>query len=81
MNSTRCHSERSEEPLNRSGCEALRFAQGDSMGRRTFFRALWFVAIGGVGAVLLRRSCTGKGVCNSCTVYGNCALPWKEARR
>ena len=63
----RCHSERSEEPLNRlqvefpSDCEALRFAQGDkprdggSAQMRTFRRRSEFVLAG----LLLFLSCHG----------------------
>jgi hypothetical protein len=47
--------------------------------RRAFFRALWFVAIGGVAAILLRRSCAGG--CGGCPQFAGCGLPWKGARR
>jgi hypothetical protein len=50
------------------------------LNRRAFFRALWFVALGGIAVVLLRRSCAGTA-CGGCPKYTGCGLPWKEARR
>ena len=49
--------------------------------RRDFLRALWLAGVGAVAWVLLRRSCAGNGVCNGCTQYTGCALPWKTVRR
>lgn len=50
------------------------------MNRRSFLRALWAIALGGIAAVLLRRSCAGTP-CGGCSKYAGCGLPWKEAQR
>jgi len=49
--------------------------------RRDFLRTLWLAGVGVVAWVLLRRSCAGNGVCNGCTQYTGCAMPWKTVRR
>ena len=59
---TNCHSTRSNEPL----------------GRRAFIRAALIAGLGWLAAVLLRRSCTNKGVCGSCPTYAGCNLPWRK---
>ena len=49
--------------------------------RRTFLRVLGLGSLTWLGTVLLRRSCAGRGACGGCASFGNCGLPWKEARR
>jgi len=50
------------------------------MNRQTFFRTALLGLLAAIGAILFRRSCSGRGGCNGCGEFARCSLPWKETQ-
>jgi predicted kinase len=47
---------------------------------RTAIRMVWLGGMVVLGATLARRACRARGPCQNCTLFAECALPWRKAK-
>jgi len=55
-------------------------SEHSTLNRRAFIRAGLLAGLAGLAWLLLRRSCAGSGICNTCPQFAGCGLPWKVTR-